>query len=123
MIDDYTVIYSKRKTLGLEITKDLKILVRAPLRASKRDIAQMVQKHMGWIESHLEKQRRRIEERPELSKDAQEALKKRAKEVIPAKVAFFGRLMGLEPAGVTITGAENGSAAAAGKTASAFPGG
>jgi predicted metal-dependent hydrolase len=92
--------------MGLEITKDLKILVRAPMRASKRDIGQMVQKHADWIESHLEKQRKRAESRPELSSDEQEALKKRAKEIIPPKVTYFSKLMGLEPTGITITSAE-----------------
>ncbi|NLA87393.1 MAG: M48 family metallopeptidase, partial [Clostridiales bacterium] len=72
----------------------------------KHDIAHMVQKHAGWIESHLEKQRRRAEARPELSKDEQEALRKQAKAVIPLKVAHYSRLMGLTPLGITITSAE-----------------
>lgn len=106
MTHAYTVIYSKRKTMGLEITKDLKILVRAPMRAAKRDIEQMVQKHAGWIDSHLEKQRLRLEARPQLSQEAQESLRRYAKAVIPSKVAYYGRLMGLVPAGITITSAE-----------------
>lgn len=106
MIYNYSVIFSKRKTLGLEITKDLKILIRAPLRTSKHHIEQMVQKHARWIDSHLETQRKRFEARPELCKEEQEALRKHAKNVIPHRVAYYSRLMGLEPTGITITSAE-----------------
>ncbi len=106
MAYDYTVIYSKRKTLGLEITKDLRVLVRVPMRTSKRDIEQMVQKHACWIQSHLEKQKKRADAQPELSTEEQEALKKHARTVIPLKVSYYGKLMGLEPTGMTITGAE-----------------
>ncbi len=48
----------------------------------------------------------RIEARPEPGNEEREALRKQAKAVIPTKVAYYGRLMGLEPAGVTITSAE-----------------
>lgn len=106
MIDNYTIIYSKRKTIGLEITKDIKILVRAPMRTSKRDIEQMVQKHTHWIESHLEKQKLRAKARPEPCKEEQETLRKQAKEIIPSKVAFYSKRMGFEPTGITITSAE-----------------
>jgi predicted metal-dependent hydrolase len=92
--------------MGLEITKDLKVLVRAPMYASKRDIEKMVQKHADWIKSRLEKQKKRAEARPELTADQREALKKQAEAVLPQKAAYYGSLMGLEPTGVGITGAE-----------------
>lgn len=106
MTHDYTVIYSKRKTMALEITKDLRIIVRSPMRASTRDIARMVQTHAQWIESHLETQRKRLEARPALTKDEEANLRRLAKEIIPLKVAYYGRLMNLEPSGITITSAE-----------------
>lgn len=106
MIYNYSVVFSKRRTLGLEITKDLEIIVRAPVRTSKRDIEQMVLKHARWIESHLEKQRKRLDARPELTPEEQAALRNHAKTVIPDRVAYYSRLMGLEPTGITITSAE-----------------
>ncbi len=106
MMYNYTVIYSKRRTLGLEITKDLRILVRAPVRTSKQSIEQMVQKHTHWIESHLEKQKKRIDARPALNNEDQEALRKFAKAVIPVRVDYYSRIMGLTPTGITITSAE-----------------
>ena len=103
---NYSVIFSKRKTMSLEITKELVILVRAPMRTSKYATEQMVQKHLGWIDSHIEKQRKRCEAQPELSKDDQEALRKEAKAIIPSRVAYYSSLMGLEATGITITSAE-----------------
>lgn len=106
MIYDYTVKYSKRKTIALEITKEAKLFVRAPMQAGKRDIEQMINKHARWIGKHLEAQKKRVLTQPPLTPDEQEELKIRAKNVIPARVAYFGHLMGLTPEGITITGAE-----------------
>lgn len=106
MTYDYSVIYSKRKTLALEITKDSKIIVRAPMRTSKKRIEQMVLSHAQWIERHLERQRRHRELFPEPSDEEAALLKGRAKTALPARVEYYGRLMGLSPSGVTITSAE-----------------
>jgi predicted metal-dependent hydrolase len=102
---EYTVIRSKRLTLALEITPDLKILVRAPQRASGRDIEQLVTSHGDWLDTHLDRLRRRRELRPEPTPVEIEALKMRTRDVIPKRVAHFSALMGLTPAGITITGA------------------
>jgi len=104
MTYDYSVVYSKRKTLALEITKDSKILVRAPMRTSRQRIEQMVMSHAQWIEKHLERQR--SASRPEPSAEETARLKARAKTELPARAAYYGRLMGLAPSGITITSAE-----------------
>lgn len=106
MTYDYTVTYSKRRTIALEITKEAKLLIRAPMQAGKRDIEQMINKHARWIAKHLETQQTRLLAQPALTPDEQEELKKRAKTVIPARVSYFSHLMGLLPEGITITGAE-----------------
>lgn len=106
MTNNYTVIRSKRRTLALEITKDMILLVRAPMRTSQKDIDHMVDKHASWIKFHMEKQRQRIEARPEPTLEECELLRKRAKFHIPSRVEHFSRLMGLLPTGITITSAE-----------------
>ena len=55
----YELIRSRRRTLALEITRDCRVLVRAPLRASKTRIDEFVAAHEDWIALHLERQRRR----------------------------------------------------------------
>lgn len=103
---DYTVMHSKRRTIALEITREAKLLIRAPMQAGKRDIEQMIDKHARWVEKHLEAQQRRLLTQPPLTPDEQEELKKRAKAVIPARVSHFSQMMGLIPKAITITGAE-----------------
>ncbi|SHI16642.1 hypothetical protein SAMN02745823_02956 [Sporobacter termitidis DSM 10068] len=106
MTYEYSVIYSKRKTLALEITKDLRILVRAPMRTPGRRIEQMLSEHAAWIATHLERQRQRNAAMPELTAQDAALYKERAKAELPPKVAHYAALMGLYPTGITITGAE-----------------
>ena len=49
---NYKVRRSNRKTIGLEIT-DEGLLVRAPLRASARDIESVIEKHQDWIRKKI----------------------------------------------------------------------
>lgn len=102
---DYTLIRSKRRTLSLEITRDLTVLVRAPLRCSRAEIDRFVQKHEDWIGVHMEKQRQRLAAHPEPTEEERKALIARAKRELPPKVAHYAAIMGVEPAGITVTSA------------------
>ena len=117
---DYTVIRSKRKTLALEITPELKILVRAPMRAPMREITKLVENNADWIERNLEKQRERAALRPTLTADDIAALKKKAAEIIPPRVAHYAAIMGLKPAGVKITSAVKRFGSCSGKNRLCF---
>ena len=55
----YDVIRSRRRTLALEITKDGRLRVRAPLRTADAAIRAFVQAHEAWARTHLEKVRER----------------------------------------------------------------
>lgn len=48
-IDIDKVVRSKRRTVGLEITMDALLIVRAPLRLSMKEIKKIVLKKHGWI--------------------------------------------------------------------------
>lgn len=102
----YELIRSSRRTLALEVTRDGRVLVRAPARLDQKRIDDFVARHAGWIETHQAIQRERRERRPEPTPDQQRELIARAKAVLPEKTAYYGGIMGLRPAGVTITGAE-----------------
>jgi predicted metal-dependent hydrolase len=117
---DYTVIRSSRKTMGLEITSDLKVLVRAPLRSSEKDIDAMVEKYQDWIESHLAKQERRNAARPEPTQQEASVLMNKAKTLLPGRVAFYSEIMGLKPTGITITGAQKRFGSCSGKNRISF---
>ncbi|MFC1645761.1 M48 family metallopeptidase [Candidatus Omnitrophota bacterium] len=47
---NYKIIRSRRRTLGLEITRDAQLIIRAPERASLGYIKNIIQKKRSWIE-------------------------------------------------------------------------
>lgn len=105
---EYELIRSSRRTLGLEITTDLRVVVRAPHRCPKREIERFVASHEDWIARHLVTQRERAAAAAarQVSPEEEARLRTLAAEVIPQRVAYYSRVMGLVPTGVRITGAE-----------------
>lgn len=116
----YTLIRSKRRTLSMEITSDLTVLVRAPLRCGKGEIDRFVQRHEDWIEYHMEKQRQRLAAHPEPTEEEKRAMIERAKRELPERVAHYAAIMGVEPTGVTITGARKRFGSCSGKNRLCF---
>lgn len=102
----YTLVRSRRRTLSLEVTRTGQVVVRAPLRASKRVIDEFVQSRQDWLRTHLARQARYLAEHPEPTAQEEARLKALAREVIPQRVAHFSARMGLTPTGVKITSAK-----------------
>ena len=50
---DIQVIKSKRKTIGLEVHTDGRVILRAPTRITNRELNKFIDNHMSWIESKL----------------------------------------------------------------------
>lgn len=97
---DYTpeIIRSRRRTLAVEISRDLRVIVRAPLRLPQREIARFLSERSDWIESRLAQARRRLAEaadKPKLTDAEQQELRRRARETIPARVEFFAGRLGV----------------------------
>ena len=104
MTYEYTLIKSKRKTLSLEVRGD-GLIVRAPMRTSKRAVDAFVENHAAWIE----KQRLKIEQRKaqtasveKLSDEELKALAKKAAEYIPARVQHYARQMDVQYNRITL---------------------
>ena len=102
---NYTVKRSKRKTVGLEITKDCEIIVRAPIGMSDKRIAEFVEKCSVWIAKKLPEAQKRASRSREIGKMGAE-LRRAAYEAIPPLVEKYSKLMGLKPSSVKITSAE-----------------
>ena len=111
----YELIRSARQTMALEITRDCRVVVRAPMRVSKKRIDEFVSGHADWIEAHMAVQQKRRENHPEPTPQEREEYIRRAKEELPGKVAKYSRIMGLYPAGLTITSAEKRFGSCSGK--------
>ena len=116
----YTLIRSKRRTLSLEVTRELNVLVRAPMLCSKAAIDRFVDKHEEWICIQTEKMRRRAEAHPEPTEEAKQEMIARAKQELPKRVAHYAAIMGVKPNGITITGASKRFGSCSGKNRLCF---
>lgn len=105
MSGGYTVVRSRRRTMALEITRDARVVVRAPLRISQREIDRFVAAHRDWIEVHLARRQQYLAQHPAPTEEEIAALRQRAGEVLPGRVAHWAAIMGLHPTGVKITSA------------------
>lgn len=116
---DYSVKRSSRKTLGLEITKDCRVLVRAPYGISDREIQEFVEKFGDWINKKLILQKERAEK--SLAADMRkDELVRKARLCLPPLVEKYSAVMGLTPSSVKITSAKTRFGSCSGKNAICF---
>ena len=101
---DYILKRSKRKTIGLEIT-DEGLVVRAPMRASKREIERVIRQHRTWIDRNMAKRTQvqaKVREKGLLTREEIRDLADRARAYIPQRVAYYAPLLGVQPGRITI---------------------
>lgn len=106
MIPKYELIRSHRKSLSLEIGRDLTVTVRAPIGCSQREIDRFVSSREKWLEEHMDIQRQRAIAHPEPDDRQREKYISLAKTLLPARVEYYSSLMGLSPTGMRVTGAK-----------------
>lgn len=116
---NYTVKRSKRKSVGIEITDNCEIIVRAPKKISDREITEFVNKYRGWIDEKLPEARRRAEKKRKISENEEE-LRQAAHEIIPPLVETYSKIMELRPSSVRITSAEKRFGSCSGKNSLCF---
>lgn len=115
----FELIRSSRKTVCVQITREAKVVVRAPRRMKKEAIDDFVKKHEAWIVEHLQMRIEKNEQ--EKADDAREAeLRALAKDIIPVKVEKFANIMNVSPTSVKITGAKTRFGSCSGKNALCF---
>jgi len=100
---NYRIIRSDRKTLGLEISDKLEILVRAPRRVQEAQIEAFVARHRDWILQKLEKRRAFLEKHPEPTEAQLTAWMVEAQSRMPERVAHYAKIMGVAPTGIRFT--------------------
>ena len=107
LLMDYTLIRSNRKTMAIYIRPGGLVELRAPLHCPKRDIDRFVASKAKWIkEKRALVLGRAQQHRPEPDPALEAALRARAKEILPLRVTYYAKLMGVTPAQVKITGAK-----------------
>lgn len=105
--------------MGIEITDNCEIIVRAPKKTSDREIAEFVNKYRGWIDEKLPEARRRAEKKRKISENEEE-LRQAAHEIIPPLVETYSKIMELRPSSVRITSAEKRFGSCSGKNSLCF---
>ena len=104
---EITLIRSRRKSLAIEITPELQVVVRAPARMPVREINAFVQEKDDWSRAHLqqmaEKKRLREQYREQaLSKEELQELATQAMKLIPQKVHYYAQIIGVTYGRITI---------------------
>ena len=96
----YKIIRSKRKTLAIQIMPSGQVIVRSPLRLSRKEIQAFVDSKRDWIDKHLSKPE--MCELEPLGQYELEHLRKQAKILISERVAYFAEIMGVSYNKITI---------------------
>ncbi len=101
------LVRSNRRSISIEVTQDLRVIVRAPRRLSEKEINRFVGEKADWIDIHLRKMKERQNELADeqskaLSEQDIRLLTTRAKRVFPPKVKKFAEIIGVTYGNITI---------------------
>ena len=108
---DIELIRSSRKSIAIEIDRDLKIKVRAPQRMNQNQIMRFVKEKEQWIRLHLAKmirlqkmQEKEMTDTPRatLTPEDLQRLMVLARREIPVRVKYFAEQMGVTYGKITI---------------------
>jgi predicted metal-dependent hydrolase len=99
------LIRSRRKTIVIEVTRDLRVVVKAPYGVSEKEINRFIGEKADWIDKSLRKMQERQQEATkgeELTEQDIRLLVTRAKRIIPPMVDRYARMMGVTYGNITI---------------------
>ncbi len=100
-----TVIRSRRKTLALSVTETGEIIAHAPLLLSDKAVVEFVHKKAAWLQKMTDKvttAKQNAAEAGWLTPAEIAKLRARAEVVLPARVAYYAKQMGVSYGKVTI---------------------
>ena len=94
-LPEFEIIRSSRKTVSLEVTREGKALVRAPIRMKRAYIDDFVLRNREWLISRMER-RSRKNARENVSDEKKAELAALAKVIMPQKVEYFAKIMNVQ---------------------------
>jgi len=100
----YHVIYSKRKTIAIQVMADGKVCVRAPKGYSRTRIQTFVENHEDWILRKLKEVQTKQGFWASVTPEMEKTCRGLAKEILPQKVAYYAAWMGVSYGRITIRG-------------------
>ena len=116
----YELIRSRRRTLSVEVDAEGKVLVRSPWLMPKWRIDAFVEERAGWIERARQRQAIRQQNLPDIREEDKTIYVKKAKAVLPPKIEYYARRMGVVPTGLTVTSARTRFGSCSGKNRLSF---
>ena len=117
---DYELIRSNRRTISVEVDSSGAVLVRAPRLMPKWRIEAFVAERREWIERAKTRQAQRQAKLPHMREEDKPLYVKRAKAILPGKIEYYARRMGVQPTGLTITSAKTRFGSCSGKNRLSF---
>lgn len=99
------LVRSARRTVGLEINREMRVLVRAPLCMSEDTILHFVESKGDWLREHMERLRTQMSEAddlPPFTREELAALLAKAKAQIPPRVREVAAQMGVNVRRITV---------------------
>lgn len=113
----YPVIRSDRKTVGITVKRGGEVVIRAPRRMALADVQKAVEKHRAWIEKTV-KVSKALPDQPD--EREQEALRRKARQLLPPLVSHWAGVIGVTPASLRITSARTRFGSCSGKNGLCF---
>ena len=95
----YKLVRSARKTISLRIMPGGELEVRCPGRMRRADVDAFVRSKQDWIENRRSKL---LPVQPKLTDGELEALRRRAKALLPERVDCYARLIGVTYGSITV---------------------
>ena len=100
----YEIIRSRRRTLALQVTREGRVVVRAPLRYPAGRIETFVRQHEDWLQRKLTEQKEHKSALPLPAPEEEYAYREQARRVLTEKTAYFAKLMGVTYGRISIRG-------------------
>ena len=119
---NYKIIRSDRRTLGISISKDCEIIVRAPKNLSDKLIEQEIEKARNWIEKAVIKQKQRQTSlmNSEFDEDTIKRMKEETLKVVTPITDKYAKQMKVSPTSIKITAARTRYGSCGGKNSLCF---
>ena len=103
---DYEIIYSKRKTLCLQVKQNGAVVIRAPFGTTRAKIEEFVLKHRDWVAKKVEIAKNKPISIDMLDESEIKRLKALAYEIIPPRAEYYANLVGVSYASISINRAK-----------------
>ena len=104
---EVTVIKSRRKTIAIQVNSDLSVTVRAPYSVTEKYIEEFLNKNEAWISKRMNEikvKKKSIESKnvENVTLDKIKILADQALKIIPTRVEYFARIIGVTYGNITI---------------------